>query len=227
MARKSATPKGLAREAYPSHILFEERQGVYWLRGQDLVQARQVLPIRPDSASVGFDKVNMSVHAYRLNQKGLKVGILKDGAVRTLQFPRTKKSINVPSTAIGLAPVLLLGRRELERLERRLTRKYSAFKDLTERIKAELSNGHRASVSDFDKLYVYEAWEGAYEVDWELTAMSKTTFESLALATHQTGKKLLCQLVPPKARRKKNLANLKPVTQVSEPVTYGQLRLPL
>jgi hypothetical protein len=101
------------------------------------------------------------------------------------------------------------------------------LKDLALRIMAELSNGHHTSVADFGKLYVYEAWEGAYEVDFELTTMSRTIFEALALATHQTGKKLLCQLVLPKPRRKKSMVNPKPATLVSEPVTYGQLRLPL
>jgi hypothetical protein len=143
----------------------------------------------------------MSVYASRLNQKRIKVGILKDNAVRTLQFQRPKKPVNVPSTTIGLAPELLLGRRELERLKGHLSRKRSHLKDLAQRIMTGLSNGHHTSVADFGKLYVYKAWEGAYEVDWELTALSKTIFEALALATHQAGRKLVCQLVPPKTRR--------------------------
>lgn len=227
MARKSAAPKSLAREAYPSYILFEERGGIYWLRGPDLAQVRGILTIKSEAESVGFDKATMAAHARRLTQRRIKVGILKDNAIRTLQFQRPKKPVAVPNTTIGLAPVLLLDRQELERLERRLTRRYSPFKDLTERMKAELSNGHRTSVSDFGKLYVYEAWEGVYEVDFELTTMSKTIFEALALATHQTGKKLLCQLVAPKSRRKNKGAGPKPMSLVSEPVTYGQLRLPL
>jgi hypothetical protein len=227
MARKSANPTSLAREVYPAYILFEERAGIYWLRGQDLARVRDVLSIRPDSASVGFDKVNMSIHANRLNQKGFKVGILKDNAVRTLQFHRPKKPVNIPSTTIGLAPELLLGRRELERLEACLTRKRSHLKDLAQRIRTQLYNGHHTPVTDFGKLYVYEAWEGVYEVDFELTTMSKTIFEALALATHQAGKKLLCQLVAPKPRRKNKGAGPNPMAMVSEPVTYGQLRLPL
>jgi hypothetical protein len=67
-----------------------------------------------------------------------------------------------------------------------------------------------------------------YEVDFELTTMPRTIFEALALATHQVGKKLLCQLVQLKARRGKNYsANPRLVTLVSELVMYGQLRLPL
>jgi hypothetical protein len=197
MVKKSATPTSLAREAYPSYILFDERDGVYWLRGQDLAQARRILPIKSNGESVGFDKATMSSHARRLNQKGTKVGVLKDNAVRTLQSHHPKKPVNVPSTTIGLAPELLLGKRELERLEACLTRKHSPLKDLALRIRAELSNGYHTSVADFGKLYVYDAWEGMYEVDWELTTMSKITFEALALATYQAGKKLLCQLVPP------------------------------
>jgi hypothetical protein len=227
MAKKSATATILVREAYPSHLLFEERDGIYWLRGQDLALARNILPIKSDADSVGFDKATMSAYASKLNQKRIKVGILKDNAVRTLQFQRPKKPVNVPSTTISLAPELLLGKRELERLEGHLTRKRSHLKDLAEGIRTELSNGHRTTVADFGKLYVYEAWEGAYEVDWELTTLSKTIFEALALATHQTGRKLVCQLVPPKPTRKKNRANPGPLALVGAPVTYGQLRLPL
>jgi hypothetical protein len=194
MARKSAASKGLAREAYPSCILFEELAGIYWLRGRDLARVRDTLSIRSDAESIGFDKATMLAHGRRLNQKRIKVGVLKDMTVRTLQFHRPRKPVNIPSTTIGLAPELLLGRRELERLQSCLTRKHSPLKDLTLRIRADLSNGHHSSVSDFGRLYVYEAWEGAYEVDFELTTMSKTTFEALALVTHQTGKKLLCHL---------------------------------
>jgi hypothetical protein len=146
MARKSAKPTSLAREAYPAFILFEEGAGIYWLRGQDLAQVRDVLSIRSDAESIGFNKATMSAHARRLSQKRFKVGILKDNAVRTLQFHRPKKPVNVPSTTIGLAPELLLGRRELERLEACLTRKHSPLKDLALRIRAELSNGHHTSV---------------------------------------------------------------------------------
>ena len=227
MARKSAPPTNLAREAYPAYILFEERAGIYWLRGQDLARVRHVLMIKSDAESIGFADATMLAHARQLNLKRIKVGILKDNAVHILQFHRPKKPVNIPSTTIGLAPELLLGRRELDRLEACLTRKRSPLKDLALRIRAELSNGHRSSVADFGKLYVYEAWEGAYEVDFELTTMSKTTFEALPLATHQSGEKLLCHLVAPKPRRNKNLANSRPAALVSEPVTCGQLRLPL
>jgi hypothetical protein len=226
MAKKAATATNLPREAYPSHILFEERDGIYWLRGQDLARARPILRINSDADAVGFDKATMSAYASRLNQKRIKVGILKDNAVRTLQFQRPKKPVNVPSTTIGLAPELLLGRRELERLKGHLTRKRSHLKDLAQRIMTELSNGHHTSVTDFGKLYVYEAWEGAYEVDFELTTISKIIFEALALAAHQAGRKLVCQLVPPKTRRVKN-GTTRQATLVSEPVVYGQLRLPL
>lgn len=155
------------------------------------------------------------------------VGLLKDGTVRTLQFPSKKKPAKVPSTPIGLAPAFLMDNQELGRLERRLARKHSPFNDLTQRMKVELSNGHRVSVSDYGKVYVYEAWEGAYEVDVELTTMSRTTFEALALAIHLSRQKLLCHLVPPKARRKSNAISAHPATRISEPVTYGQLRLRL
>jgi hypothetical protein len=227
MAKKSATATSLVREAYPSHLLFEERDGIYWLRGQDLARARNILPIKSDADSVGFNKATMWAYASRLNQKRIKVGILKDNTVRTLQFQHPKKQVNVPSTTIGLAPELLLGRRELDRLEGHLTRKRSHLKDLAHRIMAELSNGHHTCVADFGKLYVCEAWEGAYEVDFELTTLSKIIFEALAVATHQARKKLVCQLVPPKTGRGKNRSNLRPAALVGTPVTYGQLRLPL
>jgi hypothetical protein len=113
----------------------------------------------------------MSAHASRLNEKRIKVGILKDNAVRTLQFQRPKKPVKVPSTTIGLAPELLLDRRELERLQSCLTRKRPNLKELAERIRGELRDDQHSAVKDFGTIYVYEAWEGVYEVAWQLTVM--------------------------------------------------------
>lgn len=229
MARKTAHPKPLVREAYPFHILFEEKDGIYWLRGHDLERAKQALPIKadPNAVSVGFPKSAMMGHARQLSRTGIKVGVLEGNAVRTVEFHRPKATPAVHGKNIGLAPTLLVGRQEIERLKACLSLKRSTLKDLTLRIMTELSNGHHASLSDFGKIYVYEAWEGAYEVDFELTSMSRRTFEAVALAAHQSRKKLVCQLVPPKSRRLKNSANPCHATKVTNPVTYGQLSLPI
>lgn len=227
MANKSGTSSKLAREAYPSHILFEEQAGFYWLRGKDLAHTRNILPIKSIADSVGFDQATVSAFAKQLNKKGIEVGILKGNAVRTLQFRLSKKSVKVPCTTIGLAPKLLLGREDLQRLQACLTRKHSPLRDLTQKIRAELSNDHGSNITDFGRLYVYQVSEDIYEVDWELSTISKTTFEALALATHLAGKMLPCHLVLPKSKRKKNGTTPKPVVMFSEPVTYGQLRLPI
>lgn len=228
MPKKPVTADRLARETYPSYILFEEQGGFYWLRAKDLARARTILPIKSAADSVGFDKATMSAFASKLNKKGIKVGILKGNAVRTIECHRSQKLFPAPSTSIWLAPQVLVGGQELERLQSCVKRKRSTLTAIVESITMGLSNGHHQTWNtDFGTLVVYQVSEDIYEVDWELTTVSKTTFEALALATHLAGEMLPCRLVLPKSKRKKNGNTPKQMVSVGEPVTYGQLRLPI
>lgn len=225
MVKKSGDEASVARGAYPSYVLFEEQDGLWWLRGKDLSRAKRILDLEYTGDALGFESSVASEYARRLNKQGIKVGLLRGNTVRTLQIHRFKNPNQVPGTTIGLAPELILGLRELEHLEKSLTRKHSRVRDLVERMRSELSNPQADPLADIGTVYVYKVSDRDYEVDWELTTLPQAVFEAVAVATHQTGRMLRCQLVQPKGRRRHpGRLPYKSQVEVSEPVTYGQLR---
>lgn len=227
MATTSTSTPPIARGALPSHILFEEYDGIYWLRGTDLERAKKLLGLRCDGKAMGFDRITWLIYVEQLAKQRIAVGIRQGNVVRTVHLQRTSNLRPLRSTPINLMPAQLFGLQELERLERGLARKESALRAMADRISDELANGRSAALADFGDLYVYQVSGDIHEVDWELTAMAPSTVELLALAAHRVGHKLPCRLVPPRPRRGNGRVRRQPTFKVDEPVPYGQLRLPL
>ena len=218
-ATKSAS---LVREAYPKNmLLFEEQDGIYWLRGKDLARAKKLVGFCCEEQSMGLDGESAGYCIKALLEQGEKVGILKGNTVRPLVLRGSGDPSKVKSRTIGLMPELLFGRRELERLSHQLTRRSASSAELVERLQAEFASGK--PTSDLGTLWVYQIGVDCYECDWELTTIPESVVEALAVAAHLAGKMLRCQLVEPNPRRKKGRAP-KPTIVVSEPVVYGQLR---
>lgn len=227
VATTSTSTRPIARGALPSHILFEEDDGVYWLRGTDLERAKTLLGLCYDSKAVGFDRVTWLIHVEDLAKRRIAVGIRQGNVVRTVHLQRTRNPRPLRSTRINLDSVQLFGLKELERLERGLAREDSALRVTADRISDELGNGRSGALADLGDLYVYQVSGDIHEVDWELTTMAPSTVELLALAAYRAGHSLPCRLVPPRPRRGNGRARPQPALQVAEPVPYGQLRLPL
>lgn len=226
VATTSTSTLPIARGALPSCILFEENDGIYWLRGTDLERAKTLLGLRCDGKAVGFDRMTWLIHVEDLVKRRIAVAIRQGNWVRTVHLQRTTNLRPLRSTPINLAPVLLFGVAGLERLERRLARKDSRLRPMADRISDELANGRLAALADFGDVYVYQVAEDMYEVDWELTTMPPSTVELLAVAAYRTGYALPCRLVPPRPRRGHDRARLPSAVEIAEPVPYGQLRLP-
>ncbi len=226
MAPSSTSSQPLARGALPSHILFEEQDGIYWLRGSDLERAKRLLGLRVEGTAAGFDRLSWSIYVGELSKQKIAVGIRQGNVVRTVHLQRTRNPRPLQSTRISLTPTQLFGRAELGRFERALVHKDATRRATLDRIDEELGSGHSAILAEFGDLYAYEVAENIYEVDWELTMMAPSTVELVALAAHRAGHRLPCRLVVPRPRRG-NGRRTQPVLQLAEPVPYGQLSLPL
>ena len=227
MATTSTSTRSIARAALPSHILFEEQDGIYWLRGTDLERSKKLLGLRVDGNVAGFDRLTWCIYVGDLAKQRIPVGLRQGNIVRTVHLQRPTIFRPVRSTPTNLAPAQLFGLAELERLERGFARKDSTLRETLDRIGDELANGHSGALADFGDLFVYQVGEDIYEVDWDLTGMAPSTVELLALAVHRAGHRLFCQLVPPMPRRGYARINPQPTLKVAEPVAYGQLRLPI
>lgn len=227
MATTSTTTRPIARGALPSHILFEEDDGIYWLRGTDLERAKKLLGLRCDGNAVGFDRVDWLIYVGDLSKQRIAVGIRQGNVVRSVHLQRTTNLRPLRSTPISLTPAQLFGLAELERLERGFARKDSTLRATLERIGDELANGRPAALADFGTLYVYQVADDIYELDWELTTMAPSIVEVVALAAHRAGHGVPCRLVPPRPQRRNLRIRPQSMVQVAEPVAYGQLRLAL
>jgi hypothetical protein len=227
MAATSTSSRSIARGALPSCILFEEQDGIFWLRGPDLERVKKLLGLRVDGDAAGFDHITSSTYVDELSKQRVAVGIRQGNLVRTIQLQPTKNPRPLPSTPASLAPAHLFGLAELEDLERRITARNSALQATLDRIAHDLAAGRSSTFADFGDLFVYQVAENVYEVDWELTTMPSSTVELLALAAHRAGRLLPCRLVPPKPQRRDGRIRPPRMLQVTELVPYGQLRLPL
>lgn len=228
MRRKSGDKNGatIVRDAYPRHILFDKVDGLYYLRGKDLVQVRKALGLECESStSVGFDSISLSVFLRQLLSKGLQVGILEGRTLHAVRLRNTSRSCKVDSTTVGLAPKLLLDQTELDRLQHRFGNGHTTFKDRVQELKEQISKAPGMTLKDFGTIYVYQIDEGTYEVDWELTTMTPDAFEVVAFAAHLSGQMLPCRLVLPKPKRSKKQNRPRLLLSVCEPVTFGQLRM--
>lgn len=177
-----------------------------------------LLGLRHDGPSVGFDRTLWSIYVGDLNARGIKVGLIQGDSMRIIQANRPKDPCKVESTPIKLQPELLVGRCELERFARMAT-SHPQFDALVERL-------GEVKPSDIGTIYVYEVASECYEVDWELTTVTPQTFEAMALTAHLAEAKLSCRLVLPKPRRGRSVGRPRPALAVSEPIPYGQIRLP-
>lgn len=212
-----------------SCVLFEERDGIYWLRGADVQRAHAVLGLACDGTALGFDPEIAAIYANQFLKRHFKVAVQRGTTVRFLTLRRLSKQGAIPFTPLFLAPTLLLDERDLKTLRSRLPSKHSPLRSAVERIARILSEDDKSALNDLGRLYVFKVWDDMYEVDWGLTTLSRVTFEAVALLAHERRETLACRLVAPKGQRERHSAakRAEPRVTRSEPVTYGQLRLPL
>lgn len=224
---RAISTRPMARRAAPSAILFEEQDDLYWLRGDDLQRAKEPLGLRCDSASAGFDRITWSAYVADLAKKRIPIGLMRGNTISAVHLQAIQKPSQLRSIAVDLMPNQLVGQREIDTLASCLTRKHSRVGELVRGLRAQSAKGDRNTWTDPGVLYAYQVSDDIYEVDWDLTRISPPTVEALLLAAHLESQPLPCQLVPPKPRREKQAVRSVPIIQLSEPVTYGQLRLPL
>lgn len=227
---KSPIPNSSTTGPRCPDILFAEEEGIYWLRGDNLARAKNTLGLASDQKAVGFDGQTVKLHIDDLTEQGVTVGIIRGNTLRTICRQQTSKPEKVESKTAWLSPALLFGQRELVDINRHLNGNRFIVDGFIQRIRTEELN-HDDAIREFGNLYVYQVAEDLYEIDWELTTMVKTTVEALAVAAHQIGRLLQCELVAPKPKRdhlprqtRRTTSVSKPQFVVSEPVAYGQLR---
>ncbi len=209
-------------------FLFEERNGVYYLGGEKLKQMLTSLGEPHYADVVGFEPSVFMLYAKQLLEMGAKVGVARGNVVQMLLKDSPIPHPQVKSKAIWLSPELLVGRRELVRLAVSKAVRTPAMQELIATLKEHLIKDDINKLAGYGTFYVFQVAQDMYEVDSELTTMPSQVLEAFLVASHQVGRMLRCQLVEPRGRRQNHrLPHRSTQVSVTEPTTYGQLRLGL
>lgn len=210
---------------YPDAVYLEDKDGLYWVAERDISVLRSVTGIEYNGARVGFDGCGAMAQALALMKRGVRVGLRRGDSVRMLRPPTPRRPVTTKSTPVFLAPELLVEAWELAKLEQILDRRSCRFKESFERWRTSFLNESGVARAEPIAVYVYQLAGGMYEVEWELTDISESSFEGFVLAAHLLGRKIPCRLVTPRQRHQRRFPNNQ--VELEEPVTYGQLRLAL
>jgi hypothetical protein len=206
----------LVKESNPNAVLFVRFRDIYYLMGSDVDKVKFELGIRCFGTTVGFPSNEAWYYMRQLAKKPLPVLRVESSGV----WPVSPNGIGPEpkrprGTFIALDPRLLFDADDLARL-RLEDHLYMALVDPVKR------HDYKA-LREYGELYVFEVF-GGYDIDWELTTMLPSRAVHLARAALETGSKLPCRLVPPKAwrgRRKKKRDPQPP----QPPKNFGQMRL--
>jgi hypothetical protein len=225
-ATSTSRARTIPRKSLPSQILFDERDGIYWLRGEYLEQAGHLLGLRYEGVAVGFDYPTWSIYVRDLAQRKIAIGVLQGGEVRDVRIRATNR-LRLPTTAtIDLAPRQLFTRAELEVFTRRDPRATLPLSRSAEKLNVDLADSYQNGLRDVGSVFVYMVGDDLYEIDWDLTTVPRSVVEDFAIAAHLAGRLISCQLIPPR-RRQENVPTLRSNLRIAALVPYGQLALAL
>jgi hypothetical protein len=209
----------LAKESRPGAVAFVRSGDIYFLRGDDVETIRREFGIRCFGDTVGFDPHEAWSMMRQLAQGGRTVLRVERTGVREVPPDGHKPRIRRPrGQFIALDPALLFDTAPLMRMKVE-QRPYEVFCDL-------LSRNDLRGLRDHGEIYVFE-FDGIYEVDWELTSMLPSRAFMLARAALDTGEKMPCRLVLPRAWRNRRKRRKKEKVHQPQPVELGQMRLNL
>jgi len=224
---RNAPPSGEIWRRSPGTVIFEERDGLLWLRGKDLDRAKSLLGLRCDSPAVGFDPMTWSIHVAQLAKKRVPMELVVGETISKIRFDPDPRRSEQPGVPIDLSAVQLVGQREMERLLARFTRTDSRLRRLAAIGAEESVKGGGKVGKGGNTLFAYQVDDEIYELDLELTAMDRSTVEALLVGAHLQGSTLRCQLVPPRSRRPRRSASGILLVPVKDRLPFGQLKLPL
>ncbi len=221
----AAPPPGIWARS-PNSVLFEEREGLFWLRGNDLDRAKVLLGLRCDSPAVGFDLMTWSIHVAELAKKRVPMELLIEDTISRVRFRSAEGGSDIPSVPIDLSPVQLVGQREIDRLLAGRTKEPQVRQCLST-ANRQCASGDLRDANDVSPLVAYQVDRDIYEVDWTLMALARSTVEALLVDAYAARELLRCQLVAPRSARPRTLQGGISLSPIKHRLAFGQLKLPL
>jgi hypothetical protein len=204
----------LAKESRPDAIVFARNGDLYYLLGNDVESMKQDFGLRCFGDVLGLEAHEAWYYMRQFVQRGRSViRAERSGASEVLPEAKTRAP-RPRGRFIALEPRLVFEGMGLAKLR--------ADDPLYERFRELLVRNDRRGISEHGEIYVFE-FDGAYEVDWDLSTMLPSRVLMLARVAMDIREKIPCRLVLPRAWRGRR-RRPRPRDQ-SEPAAFGQMRL--
>ena len=208
----------VTKESHPGAVVFAQSGDFYFVRGGDVETVKRELGVRCFGTTIGFDVEQGWHYMKQLAQRGHAVMRVGRTGVRAISANGQHPAVRRPrGQFIALDPGLLFSISGLQRV-RTDQRAYEVLHDL-------LVRDDLRGLRDHGELYVFE-FDGDYEIDWELSSMLPSRALILGRAALNTGQKIPCRLVLPRAwrgrRKRRSRQTVKP-----QPAQLGQMRFDL
>jgi hypothetical protein len=184
-----------AKESQPHAVVFLRSDELYFVLGNDVEIVKDKLGIRCFGSTIGFSPEEGWHYMKQLARSGCTVlRAERSGSSQVSPNGRGPEPPRPRGTFIAVDVRTIFEAAGLLRVRLDEPR-YLTFVEMLER------NDLR-SLREYGELYVFEVF-GGYDVDWELTTMLPSRAMQLARAALDTGSKIPCRLVLPRAWRGK------------------------
>lgn len=189
------------KESYPDSVVFHEDGGLLTVRGGDVQVLSREFGIATKGSWLGFDAEQAWLYMTDLVDRGydvVKSSLRNVSRVRRVRRGAELRRQRGRGKPASIDASLIFDRAEVERVTSRAwARPYAGVSAAFERC---LQSGDRETLLEYGEVCAYQVGEW-YEVDWELTSMSRRHVWLLAKAALVLGGDVPCRLVPPRCRR--------------------------
>jgi hypothetical protein len=219
----------IIKESYPGGVVFQEADGLYFVRGNDTAILAKEFALESLSEWCAFDDSQAIGYMQELVERGYSVARATNCGVALVRRTQDRRSEILKQRAKGrfhaISPSLLFAPDEIERATNAMWMRRHGYDELLQRFKSWLANDDRRSLRAYGEVYVYQVADW-YEVDDELTSMLETHVLLLAKAAIVTGSKLPCKVVEPRSRRNRKAGHAPRTASPAEPAPphLGQTR---
>jgi hypothetical protein len=197
----------IVKESYPDAVVFQEAEGLYFVRGADTAVLEKEFGIDSGSRWYAFDDTQAIGYMQLLAERGYAVARTTGHGVALVRLHQDQRCEISKQRARGrfraLSPTLLFDAREIEHETGEAWMKRHGYEGLFEQFQAWLMTEDWRSFRSYGEVYVYQVGDW-YEVDDELSSMLESHVLLAAKAALATDSQLPCKVVEPRSRRNRN-----------------------
>jgi hypothetical protein len=217
----------IVKESYPDAVVFQEADGLYFVRGTDTAVLEKEFGIESGSRWYAFADAQAIGYMQVLAERGYAVVRTTSRGVALVKLRQDQRCEIIKQRARGrfraLCPTLLFAAREIEHETGDAWMKRHGYEALFEQFQAWLTTEDWRSFRSYGEVYVYQVGDW-YEVDDELSSMLESHVLLAAKAALATDSKLPCRVVEPRARRNRNRGTRRVPSAEQPLVKVGQAR---